>query len=110
MAVVAVSSVLLVSLPERAATAPSHETVSGVEQPSEASASSQPPEEPEYAYILKEHEGRVAVFTAENPDEPEMILDTLVKYLPDYDRIQMQEGIPVKDLKTLAALIEDYVS
>jgi hypothetical protein len=34
----------------------------------------------------------------------------LVKFLPDYDRIQLREGIPVKDYETLSAMIEDYIS
>lgn len=88
---------------------PLHETVSGVEQPPDSPEPVEPAE-PAYAYVIKEYEGRVAVFTADKPDEPEIVYDTLVKYLPDYDRTQMREGIPVQDYKTLVALIEDYIS
>ncbi len=67
------------------------------------------PQEPEYMYIIKEHEGRVAVYPA-GGNEPELVLDVLVRYLPDLDRRQMQEGIPVEDYDRLVALLEDYSS
>lgn len=85
--------------------APMTESVSGIERRAESG----PHEEYDYAYILKEHEGRVAVYPA-GADEPEMILDVLVKYLPDYDRSQMAEGIHVKTYDELISLLEDYTS
>ncbi len=51
----------------------------------------------------------MAVFTA-GESEPEVVLDVFVQYLPDLDREQMAEGIPVKDYNELVALLEDYTS
>lgn len=104
--VVAAGSVWLVKRNEEQPAAPLQERMEGIEQ--------EVPQELQsglgYAYILREYEGRVAVFSAENDHEPEMILDTLVKYLPDYDRTQIQEGIRVSDYRELVALIEDFAS
>lgn len=61
-------------------------------------------------YIIREYQGRVAVFFADNDQEPELVLDTLVQYLPDYDRSQMHEGIPVETYEQLVSRIEDYIS
>jgi hypothetical protein len=33
-----------------------------------------------------------------------------VKYLPDYDRAALREGIPVKDFGELVSRVEDYIS
>ena len=106
---VTAGSAALANTSEEPQAAPLHETVSGVEQ-NPAPVESEPEPAPDYAYMLREYEGRVAVFTADNPAEPEMVLDTLVKYLPDYDRSQMQEGIKVKDYQQLVSLIEDFAS
>lgn len=93
-------------------TMPLNEGVSGVtiDEGSSSEEASESSAEAEYTYLLREYEGRVAVFPYGEEGEPEMVLDTLVKYLPDYDRSQMQEGIPVKDYRELVALIEDFIS
>jgi hypothetical protein len=63
----------------------------------------------ESLYIVREHEGHIAVFQAD-ATEPQIILETQVKFLPDYDRRQLREGIPVSSYEELTALIEDYIS
>lgn len=93
--------------------APLNEGVSGVQiDPDEPEAPEPSAAEEEYTYLLREYDGRVAIFpySATADSEPEIVLDTLVKYLPDYDRSQMQEGIPVRDYRELVTLIEDYIS
>ena len=65
--------------------------------------------EPEYLYIIREHDGRVAVF-ARGRSTPEMVLDRLVHHLPTYDRIQLREGVPVFTREELQERIEDYTS
>ena len=80
-----------------------------VAEVAEDAAEEAEPGEPEYMYIIKEHDGRVAVYPA-GEAEPEFVLDVLVRYLPDLDRRQMQEGIPVEDYDKLVALLEDYSS
>ena len=96
--------------PETAAIA---EDVSGIDpqniQANELSQSSLSEEFEAYAYLIKEHNGRIAVFESDN-DEPELVLNILVKYLPDYDRGQMKQGITVKDYDELVKLLEDYDS
>lgn len=92
--------------------APLQETVSGVERvPAAPHAPPQPEEETaDYGYILREYEGRVAVFAANDDTTPATVLKTLVKYLPDYDQKQLKEGIQVKDYQDLVDRIEDYTS
>ena len=65
--------------------------------------------EPGYLYIIREHDGRVAVF-ARGEDTPEMILERMVHHLPVYDRIQLREGVPVFTEEELQERIEDYTS
>ncbi|MDR2932944.1 MAG: hypothetical protein LBV27_07535 [Oscillospiraceae bacterium] len=101
-------SLLLVNISTTHDAIPMQEAVSDVRrEPSETAAESG--ESVDYAYLLKEYEGRIAVFVP-GKDEPEIIFDTFVKFLPDYDRIQMKNGIPVKDYATLSAIVEDYIS
>ena len=70
----------------------------------------EPPErERDYLYIIREYEGRVAVF-GHDSDIPEIILETFVRHLPIYDRIQLQVGVRVYSTKELEARIEDYTS
>ena len=65
--------------------------------------------EPDYLYIIREHDGRVAVF-ARGQSTPEMVLDRLVHHLPTYDRLQLREGVPVFTKEELQERIEDYTS
>lgn len=105
LAAVTALSIFLTRSPPLPEIAPIAESVSGIER----RVADNSPEEYDYAYILREHEGRVAVYPA-GADEPELILDVLVKYLPDYDRSQMSKGIHVKTYDELVSLIEDYTS
>lgn len=105
VALVAAVSFFVSRIPAKPEIAPITETVSGIEKQQETPSV----EEFGYAYLLKELDGRVAVYPAGSL-EPELVLDVLVKYLPDYDRSQMQQGIQVKDYKQLVSLIEDYTS
>jgi len=67
------------------------------------------PNESDYLYIIREYDGRVAVF-ARGESNPEMVLERLVHHLPTYDRIQMQEGVRVYTIQELQDRIEDYTS
>ena len=70
-----------------------------------------PPSAPEreYLYLIREYQGRVAVF-GRNPDTPEIILERFVRHLPSYDQIQLREGVKVHSVQELEARIEDYTS
>ena len=112
LAIVSAAAFVLTSLPVIPETAPAAEDVTSVEReiPQQGrKIEREPRAEHRYRYMLKEHNGRIAVFPAES-DEPELVLDVLVKYLPDFDRTQMQQGIQVKDYEELVRLIEDYTS
>ena len=102
---VAASAFFFAGAPEPREIAAADDAVSGIARDIPAQMDGQE----EYAYYLREHKGRVAVFLA-GEDDPQMELDVLVKYLPDYDREQMRNGIPVKDYEELQKLIEDYIS
>jgi len=67
------------------------------------------PTEPDYLYIIREYDGYVAVF-ARGESSPEMVLERMVHHLPAYDRIQLQEGVPVFTQEELQERIEDYTS
>jgi len=67
------------------------------------------PAEPDYLYVIREHNGRVAVF-ARGESTPEMVLERMVHHLPTYDRIQLREGVPVFTEEELQDRIEDYTS
>jgi hypothetical protein len=91
-------------LPEKQEVIPMQDTVSDVQL-----AERSQPQGTGYAYTLREHGGRIAVFTA-GREEPEMVLDVLVKYLPDADREELARGIMVRDYSELVSRIEDYTS
>lgn len=63
----------------------------------------------EIEYIIKEHNGYIAVFT-QNSNEPELVLDVKVRVLPLYDQGQLEQGVAVKGYSALTAMLEDYIS
>ncbi|MFV0497825.1 MAG: hypothetical protein ACK5L0_06650 [Candidatus Fimivivens sp.] len=65
------------------------------------------PQEPRY--LLSEHEGKLAVFMI-GKKEPELVFDRYLHYLPDVDRLRLEEGIEISDYAELLRLIEDYTS
>lgn len=109
---VTVGTAALVNRTEPPSDKPLYATVSGVEREDAPPAGSEQAAEPapEYEYIIREHQGRVAVFSTADDSEPQLVLETLVKFLPDYDRQQLSEGVPVRDSRELFSRIEDYIS
>jgi len=83
--------------------------VSEVTRPRIFAPQQAPQREREYLYIIREYEGRVAVF-GQDPDIPEMILEMFVRHLPAYDQMQLREGVRVYSKQELDARIEDYTS
>lgn len=61
------------------------------------------------AYILKENEGRIAVF-AEGKAEPILTTDTMVKILPLEDQQELKDGVKVYGERALQKALEDYCS
>lgn len=70
---------------------------------------SPPAEQPEYLYILREYEGRLAVF-APGEDAPSAVFERFVHHLPAFDQIQLREGVRVYSQAELLERIEDYTS
>lgn len=64
---------------------------------------------PKPHYLLKGHEGKLAVFII-GKEEPELVLDRYLHHLPDVDRLRLEEGIEVAEYADLLRLIEDYTS
>lgn len=66
------------------------------------------PEENEASsYILREYNGRLAVF--ENKEDiPEEILDVSISIFPENDIIKLREGITAESRDELMRLIEDF--
>ena len=60
-------------------------------------------------YMLKGEEGKLAVFII-GKKEPELVFDVYLHYLPDVDRMRLEEGIEVADYDQLLNLIEDFTS
>ena len=67
------------------------------------------PKEPEYQYLLKEYNGKLAVYFS-NSQTPQTVFDLYLSTLPEYDRGQLRRGVPVKDYEELVQRIEDYIS
>lgn len=96
----------LATAPQSEGTVPIHENILDAEITTGDTTSL-----PEYKYLLKEHEGKLAVFMAGKEDsEPAIKFDINTKYLPDYDQALLKEGIKVNTDADLNALIEDYTS
>lgn len=58
-------------------------------------------------YIVKEYDGKVAVFKL-GENEPAETLDIDITSLPFSDRAALKEGISLQDTKKLNQLIEDF--
>ncbi len=72
------------------------------------SKSAQPPK-PDYQYLLKDYNGKLAVYLP-NKKTPETVFDFYLSALPSYDRGQLQMGVPVESYEELVKRIEDYIS
>ncbi len=60
-----------------------------------------------FAYVIKDYNGRVAVFQ-NGSDRPEEILDCPLDSLPQEEALRVRNGIPVSDEAQLQRLIEAY--
>lgn len=57
-------------------------------------------------YVLKEYEGRIAIF-CRGMSEPYQYVDYSVSLLPEYDREQIRAGIEFETEKELKAYLQD---
>ena len=63
----------------------------------------------EYSYIIKEYDGKIGVYKAEEKN-PFQVIDVPVYHLPPYDKSELELGILIKDEKELQQKLEDYAS
>jgi len=62
------------------------------------------------AYILRQRDGRIVVFTAGKERSPERTTDIEVEGLRHADRALLEKGIPAADRRELLLLLEDLGS
>ena len=60
-------------------------------------------------YLLSHYQGKLAVYII-GKDEPELVFERYLHYLPDVDRMKLEQGIEVAEYSELLRLIEDYTS
>lgn len=64
---------------------------------------------PKSTFIVKEYNGKVAVFELSNP-EPTRITDVDLFDLPQEDRKLLYAGIVAENIEELSQILEDYCS
>ena len=78
--------------------------------PEVLSLSSTSEKEKPQTYLVKEYEGKLAVFNTDNLTVPQKIYDEDLTVLPSYDQILLLDGILVYSDEELRKVIEDYTS
>lgn len=63
--------------------------------------------QPEPAYLLKDHAGKLALYTAEGAG-PLAEYDIYTRLLPEKDLLALQQGVAVADETELQRRLEDY--
>ncbi len=63
-------------------------------------------DEPEPLYVVREHNGKIAVFRYES-SKPFKYLEFNISLLPDFDREQLREGIELYNEEELQTYIQD---
>ena len=58
-------------------------------------------------YVVRDWDGRLAVFTPPEADSPVTVTDVRVRMLPLSDRLALTRGLPAADRESLARLLED---
>ncbi|MCL2088426.1 MAG: hypothetical protein FWH14_02985 [Oscillospiraceae bacterium] len=81
--------------------------LSDLSQPISSSSESDVQDMREYMYMLKDYEGRIAIYEAGNT-LPADILPVATETLPLIDQIELEEGIIVYSYEELIGRIEDY--
>jgi len=64
---------------------------------------------PQILYILKEYDGRVALYKI-NKEEPIEVFDVYTDSLPYDDYLLIKNGIKIKSEAELQKIIEEYIS
>ncbi len=75
----------------------------------ESSSVSVPAPPKEYAFLMKLEDGWLNIYLY-GEDHPVYVLDLVPGSIPEYDRGQLEQGIPIRDTDELIARVEDYLS
>lgn len=67
----------------------------------------EPLQQTEPSFVLKEYEGRLAVFETEQ-DTPREVFDININIFPENDIEALKNGIPAENEEELMRLIEDF--
>ncbi len=63
----------------------------------------------EYSYIIKEYNGKIGVYKADEKN-PFQVIDVPTYLLPPYDKLELQSGILIENEEKLRQSLEDYAS
>lgn len=63
-----------------------------------------------YRYIVKDYNGKVAIFSNKNDDKPDIVLDIKTNSLAKIDSDEIRTGIKVSDNNELKGVIENIVN
>ena len=65
-------------------------------------------EKKQSGFVVREYQGKIAVF--DKNEQLVTVYDVLVSTLPEYDQIQLKQGVSAESEERLRSLIEDYTS
>ncbi len=60
------------------------------------------------AYILKEYDGKLAVYSSSDENSPIAVYDVYIHLLPENDIEVLRKGISIQDEETLQKTLEDF--
>lgn len=67
------------------------------------------PQPPEPTAYLRDHHGRIALFSADpDAETPERVFELYTRLLPENDVLALQAGVAVHSEEELERLLEDY--
>ncbi|MEG2039126.1 MAG: hypothetical protein RRZ73_05305 [Oscillospiraceae bacterium] len=72
-----------------------------------------PPKAPavntDFQFLIANYQGRIAVYE-KNRTTPKKIFNVYLSTLPEYDKKQLEKGIPIANYEELVKRLEDYIS
>ena len=70
----------------------------------------QPVEKALYQYVVRDYQGKIAVYSSMEAQTPQYVTDFDTAVLPRQDREMLKEGIGLRNEEELQVLLEDYGS
>ncbi len=81
---------------------------SNVNQPKAIAEAPQNISAPKTVYLIKEYNGKIAVFLNNEPNPINILESPFVRDLPEYDQRILKEGIIAQSNQELLKILEDY--